>query len=85
MEAMLTSNPVPTVLNVDSFGPGVLVSRRDTIILDVLEAEGLFGGIIDLFDAPEKIARIGSAAHSTRGLVEMTIAWRRPKPLDAAT
>lgn len=62
MEAMLAGKPVLTVSNVDTFGTGVLVSDRDVVILEALDAESLARTIIDLLDSPETIARIGAAA-----------------------
>ena len=72
MEAMLAGKPVLSVSNVDTFGPGVLVSGRDVILLDALDAESLSRTIIDLLDAPENIARIGSAAQA---LARERFAW----------
>ena len=74
MEAMLAGKPVLTVSNIDTFGTGVLVSGRDVIILNALDAEPLSRTIIDLLDATQKIAHIGSTAQA---LAREHFAWRK--------
>ncbi len=65
-EAMLTGNPVLSISNIDTFGPGVLISGRDVIILKAVEANALSRTIIEFLNSHEKIAHIGNAAQARK-------------------
>ncbi len=72
MEAMLAGKPVLSVSNVDTFGPGVLRSGRDVVIVKAGDAAGLTQTIVNLLDDPQATARIG---YTARTLAEERFAW----------
>ena len=72
MEAMLAGNPVLTVSNLDTFGPGVLVNGRDVIIVTGLDPQMLAETIIELLEDPENIRRVGQAAQM---IARVRFAW----------
>lgn len=64
MEAMLSGKPILTVSNVDAFGPGVLTSGRNVVILKAGDHEGLAVILNDLLAHPEKSQQIGQSAQA---------------------
>ncbi len=65
MEAMLAGKPVLTVSNVDTFGPGVLESGGNVVILQAGRPDLIADAINALLADPASSARIGAAARDT--------------------
>ena len=64
MEGMMAGNPVISVANIDTFGPGALKNYENVIVINPSDEENLDEIILDLLNSPEKLEAIGKNASS---------------------